>query len=242
MRCVSVLLMATLSSACARSSAASQCLETRPAVTVQIRDDAHVKPKSLRKATDIAGRMYKRAGVGIEWLTVISEDAASVHDAARTEATPHPVAQLKIEIVTSAMAKRRGYADDVVGFVSVPPEGGMGRVGYVIYERIKDVAFGSPASTGDILGIIIAHDIGRLILGAGSGTFSGIMTRLWNREDLQRVNPLALSFTRTEIERLRAALDRDSASWFPVGTGGSEPGECIASWDTSSSRPARSGQ
>ena len=87
----------------------------------------------------------------------------------------------------------------------------MGRVGYVIYDRIRDVAAG--ASTSDILGIIIAHDIGRLILGAGSGTFNGIMTRMWDQDTLQRVNPMSLSFTPPEVERLRAALDQ---------------GECVA--------------
>jgi len=212
-------LTATLSIACAHLSAASQCLPNRPAVTVQIRDYAHVKPKSLAKATEIASRMYKRAGVGLEWLAVVSQDAAASPDALRAEEAQHPVAELTINIVTSSIAKRSGYAGDVVGYVSVPPQGGMGRVGYVIYDRIKDVAAGGPASSSDILGIIIAHDVGRLILGAGSGTFNGIMTRAWDQDALQRVNPMSLTFTPPEVERLRAALN---------------PDECIASREATS--------
>lgn len=231
MRDVIAFLMTALSIACARPSAASECLENRPSVTVQIRDYAHVKAKSLAKATEIAGRIYKRAGVGIEWLTVVSQDVGSMHDAPRADGTPLPIAQLTIDIVTPSIAKRRGYADDVLGFVSVPPEGGMGRIGNVVYERIKDVAAGGTSSTSEILGVIIAHDIGRLILGAGSGTLNGVMTRSWGRQDLERVNPLALAFTPAETERLRATLRRDSAPSFPVGTGGTEPGECLASRD-----------
>jgi hypothetical protein len=106
----------------------------------------------------------------------------------------------------------------------------MGRIGYVVYERIRDVATGGTASASDILGLIIAHDIGRLILGAGSGTHDGVMNRQWNRQDLERVNPLALEFTPSEIERLRATLDRNSAS-LPVGTGGSVRGDCLSSRD-----------
>ena len=202
-------LTATLSIACAQLSAASECVPNRPAVTVQIRDYAHVKPKSLAKATEIASRMYKRAGVGIEWLTVVSQDVGAARDASTAEGAQHPVAQLTIDIVTSSMAKRDGYAGDVVGYVSVPRQGGMGRVGYVIYDRIKDVAAGGPSSSGDILGIIIAHDVGRLILGAGSGTFAGIMNLQWDQDALQRVNPMSLTFTPPEVERLRAALNPD---------------------------------
>jgi len=206
-----VFVTTVLSIACSQLSAAEQCLPNRPAVTIQIRDDAHVKPKSLAKAKEIVGRMYRRAGVGIEWLGDVSQP----------EVSPDPAAQLTIAIVTASIAKRRGYSDDVLGFVSVPPEGGMGRVGYVVYERIKDVAAGGSSSTGDILGIIIAHDVGRLILGAGSGTLNGVMTRTWGLDELQRANPMALSFTRAETERLHATLYGDSGS-----------GTCIASRDS----------
>ena len=227
MRHVLVILLATMSIECARLSAASECLPNRPAVTVQIHDYARVKDKSLTKAIEVASGMYKRAGVGIEWLGVVPKQAGDTRGAPAAEKAT-PLAQLTINIVTSAMAKRRGYADDVVGYVAVPPEGGMGRIGYVIYERIKDVAAGGPSSTGEILGIIIAHDVGRLILGAGSGTFSGIMNRTWNREALQQVNPMSLSFTPPEIERLNAALDRDSASFF-ARAAGTDAGTCVAS-------------
>jgi len=70
MRHALVFLAAAMSIECAQLSAASECLANRPAVTVQIRDYAHVKDKSLAKAIEIASRMYKRAGFGIEWLAV----------------------------------------------------------------------------------------------------------------------------------------------------------------------------
>src|SRR5689334_22370515 len=204
-----VFLTTVLSIACPSLSAAAECLPNRPAVTIQLRDYARVKPKSLDKAREIVSRMYKRAGVGIEWLG----DASPGAEESRASA-----AQLTIDIVTASVAKRRGYSDDVLGYVSVPPEGGMGRIGYVVYERIKDVAAGGSSSTGDILGIIIAHDIGPLILGAGSGTLTGVMTRTWSLDELQRVNPMALSFTPAETDRVHATLYGDSAS-----------GDCLAS-------------
>ena len=217
-----VFLMTVLAISCPQLAAAAQCLPNRPAVTVQIRDYARVKEKSLAKAKEIVARMYKRAGVGIEWLQDVPSDAGA-------RESRDPAAQLTIDIVTASIAKRRGYSDDVLGFVSVPPAGGMGRVGYVVYERIRDVAAGGSSSTGDILGIIIAHDIGRLILGAGSGTHAGLMNRQWQRQDLERVNPLELAFTPPEIDRLRTTLERTSDTSFAVATAGADPGECISS-------------
>ena len=230
MRTVLVVLMSALPLENATLSAASQCLDNHPAVTVQIRDYAHLKSDHLSKARELVTRMYKRVGVGIEWLGAIPEDVGGKRTALAGGAAHLSIAQLTINIVTPSMARRGGFADDVLGFVAVPPEGGMGRIGYVVYERIRDVAAGGPANTTDILGLIIAHDIGRLILGAGSGTHDGVMNRQWDRHDLERVNPLALEFTPPEIERLRTTLERNSTS-SPVGTGGSVRSECLSSRD-----------
>src|SRR5215467_539806 len=169
MRSVFVLLIAA-SIGCARLSAASQCSDNHPVVTVQIRDYVHMKNDSLSKAREIVTRVYKRVGVGIEWLGVMRPDAGGTTNAPAVEEARLPIAQLTINILTPAMAKRGHVADDVLGFVAVPPEGGMGRIGYVVYDRVREVAAGGRAPESDILAVVVAHDIGRLILGAGSGT------------------------------------------------------------------------
>jgi hypothetical protein len=139
MRSALISLTIVLSAAGAQLSAASQCAESHPAVTVQIHDYARVKTKSLAEAEDVATRMYKRVGIGIEWLTVVHTDVADGKNATGAEAapSPSPAAQLTINIVTPSMAKRQGHGDNVLGFVSVPPEGGMGRIGYIVYLASK---------------------------------------------------------------------------------------------------------
>lgn len=229
MRSVLVLLLTASSLGCARLSAASQCSDTHPVVTVQIRDYVHMKSESLSKAREIVTRVYKRVGVGIEWMGVMQPADGRTTNPRAVEEARLPIAQLTINILTPAMAKRGHVADDVLGFVAVPPEGGMGRIGYVVYERVREVAAGGSSSTSDILGVIIAHDIGRLILGAGSGTHTGLMNRQWDRRDLEQVNPLTLEFTPPEIDRIRTTLQRDVASSFAAATSGAEPDECISS-------------
>ena len=104
MRGVLVFLIAALSIECAQLSAASQDLPNRTAVTVQIRDYARVKPKSLAKAKEIATRMYRRAGIGLEWLGDVAQDSRGAHDVPRVEEWRTPAAQLTIDIVTASIA------------------------------------------------------------------------------------------------------------------------------------------
>lgn len=229
MRFMLVLLITASSLGYARVSAASQCSDSHPFVTVQIRDYTHMKSESLSKAREIVTGVYKHVGVGIEWMGVMRPDDGRTTNTPAAEGARLPIAQLTINILTPAMAKRGHVADDVLGFVAVPPEGGMGRIGYVVYERVREVAAGGSASTSDVLGVVIAHDIGRLILGAGSGTHAGVMNRQWDRRALEQVNPLTLEFTPPEIDRIRATLQHDSAGPLAVATSGSEPDECISS-------------
>jgi hypothetical protein len=225
MRRVLVLLMTAVSFECAQLSANSQCPDSHPAVTVEIHDYVHLKSEALSAAKDIVTRAYKNVGVGIEWLGVTQQDVGGSPGVPGQEGTHAPVAQLTINILTASMAARGGVPENVLAFVAIPTEGGMGRIGYVVYDRLPDVAAASQASEGQILGVVVAHDIRRLIMGADSQSGDGIAK--------DRGNPLALEFTPPEVARLHAMLESNSAS-FPgaVGTAGTDPQhQCITGGD-----------
>jgi hypothetical protein len=217
--------MTAVSIACAPLSANSQCPDNRPAVTVQIHDYVHLKGEALSAAREIVTRAYKKVGVGIAWVGVLQD--------AGEPGTHTKVAQLTINILTPSMAARGGVPENVLGFVAVPPEGGMGRIGYVVYERIPEVAAATQMAEGDVLGVVLAHDIRRLILG-NDGESNDAVTNRGDRRDGERADPFALQFTSSEAARLRATLERDSAT-FPgatVGTAGTDPkGQCVTGGD-----------
>src|SRR5215831_6551207 len=205
MRSLLVLLMTVVSLTCAPLSANSQCLDSGTGVTVQIHDYVHLKGEALAKAKEIATRAFQKAGVVIAWLGV-TEDLAGAPSAQGHEGHPS-VAQLTINILTPAMAAKGGVPENVLGFVAVPPEGGMGRVGYVVYGRVPELAAATQTSEGDVLGVIVAHDIRRLILGANSESSDGAAQDRPNRE---RKDPMALQFSPSEVAQLRTTLERDS--------------------------------
>jgi hypothetical protein len=224
--------MAAASIECAQLSANSQCPDSLPTVSVQIHDYVHLKSEFLSAASAIVTRAYKNVGVGVEWLGVIQQDVGGRQRAPGPEGTRIPIAQLTINILSASMAARGGVSPNVLGFVAIPTEGGMGRIGYVVYERIPEVAAASQTSEGEILGVVVAHDIRRLILGTDSSPGDGVTQDRRDRRDPERTDPLALDFTPAEIARLHAALENDSAS-FPgaVGTAGTDPRRQCASGD-----------
>src|SRR5215471_13309038 len=196
MRSLLVLLMTVVSLTCAPLSANSQCPDSGPGVTVQIHDYVHLKGESLAKAKEIVTRAFQKVGVGIAWLGV-TEDLAGAPSAAPNaqgrDGHP-PVAQLTINILTPSMAARGGVPENVLGFVAVPPEGGMGRIGYVVYGRVPELATAIQSSEGDVLGVIVAHDIRRLILGNDGESNDGVTNDRGDRRDRERADPFALQF------------------------------------------------
>jgi hypothetical protein len=234
MRSVLAFLITATSVACAPLSANAQCPDSNhPGVTVQIHDYVHLNPQSLAKARDVVTRAYRSVGVGVEWLGIVQQDVGGKSSAPGREGSHVPVAQLTINILTPAMAERGGVPANVLGFVAVPTEGGMGRIGYVVYDRVPEIAAVTQTNESEILGAIVAHDIRRLILGNDSKSDDGVASDRDGRKH-ERVDPLTLSFSPSEAAQLRATLASDAAT-FPgatVGTSGTDPQhQCVTGGD-----------
>jgi hypothetical protein len=76
---------------------------------------------------------------------------------------------------------------------------------YIIYPRIETIAWDGYATASVILGYVMAHEVGHLLLGPGHQP-TGIMGARWNRDDLQRAACGQLCFSREQAELLRAAV------------------------------------
>ena len=137
MRRVFLLLMAALPICATQARAAPECAERDLAVTVQIHDYVHLPGERLSRAMEIVTRLYETIGVRIDWLGVLQRDTRRVRSAIDEKTPRVPVAQITVIILTPAMAARGRIPDGVLGFAAVPVEGGMGRIAYVIYDRVQ---------------------------------------------------------------------------------------------------------
>ena len=73
-----------------------------------------------------------------------------------------------------------------------------GTLAYAFYGRIKDVTRTIGADTGLILGHVIAHEIGHLLLPYDSHATSGLMQGGWDQEQARRAEMGWLTFTPDE--------------------------------------------
>jgi hypothetical protein len=81
------------------------------------------------------------------------------------------------------MAARGRVADGVLGFAAVASEG-MGRIAYVIYDRVRSIATEAATPEGELLGFVMAHEIGHLLLPRGPQPSAGLMKDCWT--DIRR--------------------------------------------------------
>jgi hypothetical protein len=104
---------------------------------------------------------------------------------------------------------------DVMGeaFVDGPDEGTMADA---YFQAIRATAELHNADAGVLLGYVVAHELGHLLLGPGH-TPGGVMQRAWGQEQIEALRQRRLRFSGESAERIRSAIDlrtgNDRRAW-----------------------------
>lgn len=155
----------------------------------------------LTAAESQASRIFSNAGIDLAWvhcpipLTAKSDEACA--------ADLGVAGEVRVRILDHATENAVG--DGVFGFAVAPV---FATVYYGNVLRIPTLHI-PDYEVPRILGCLIAHEIGHLILGPGAHGLSGIMQARWEPADLDRAIRGLLGFTIAEKKVLRAnALTR----------------------------------
>lgn len=153
-----------------------------PKLTVQVYSYAAFSRAELVHAERVCAGIFEASGIEFEWRDCPTSSSKDPADA--------PCRQFlgPDEIVMRLLARRphaRGKTSaDAFGYAS-------GRnYASVFSNRIRDLAEGADRNAWEIpsiLGSVMAHEIGHLLLGADSHTPTGIMRAEWNRRMVQKV-------------------------------------------------------
>jgi hypothetical protein len=172
-------------------------------VTMRVHDYADVDAARLATAQELVTRLYGRIGVRVQWLsTVRSYDRTD--PACRCAKAPTDVTI----VITDARGKaKRRVADGVLGIAAVGG-GGMGRVAYVMFDRVRDVAVRGATEQARVLSVVIAHEVGHLLLPSGAHTPSGLMRARWQPSEFHRAAVQGSPFSSADAEAIRQALER----------------------------------
>jgi hypothetical protein len=172
-------------------------------VTVRIHDYAEVPQTTLARASNIVCTLYQTIGVQTEWLPTFRPN--------RSRGAPdgRPIATLTMILLTPEMAARGHIPSAVLGYAAAPQSlaEAPGHIAYVIYDRVVETAHMSSADAVELLGIVMAHEIGHLLLAAGSHVERGLMRGRWEYQDIRYLDGLGLAFSDLQANQIREVVD-----------------------------------
>lgn len=167
-------------------------------IRIRVYDYAGVSEDVLRKAEDVTTGIFQKVGVDLVWFTCARNgkfsDKASCPDAMdRTD--------LILNIVPHSMSKGLRGKDEVEGLAVDGPDEFSGHA-WVFFDRAKEVAAKHLLNLPNVLGNLVAHELGHLLLGSCSHSKTGLMRAGWSREEFIAANRGELGFSGPERERI----------------------------------------
>jgi hypothetical protein len=167
-------------------------------LTVRIYDRAGVPPAALAAAEAAATRVLSSMGVDTSWAEC---PTGAEDDRCGAAAAPR---QLMVIVLPHAPSQA-GRSACVLGLSVL--DHGEGTLAYIFYDRVLALSTESrEACSSAVLGHVLAHEIGHLLLGANAHSTAGIMKAQWFTGDLHRIAQGGLLFTPGEGAHIRAAL------------------------------------
>lgn len=174
---------------------------------ISVHDYVRLQAHAMARAQALVTRIYRTINVDTCWTHAVG---------ARQLQCQEPMApyghDLYILLLDSEMSERLGVADDVVGIAAVGAQGG-GLVAYVLVDRITILAKQGAVDPMNVLGLVIAHEIGHLMLPANAHSLTGLMRRRWSALEFRDGAPSPhFAFTDTQADLIRHRLRQGTAS------------------------------
>jgi hypothetical protein len=182
----------------------------RPRLQLFVYNYAPVSSGDLKVAKEVAANIYENAGVWVEWLDCYLSKGEFKHN---PECGRLTAATLVVRILPRSKAEGLKQPPSALGFAQLDRSGGFGYYANVFYHRVEELSGLWTSSRPVVLGHVIAHEMGHLLLGQGGHARTGLMTADWNRAELERVNQRTFSFTSQQAKEIWArSLQRHSSA------------------------------
>jgi hypothetical protein len=155
-------------------------------ITVRLLNIAEVPPETLAQAGEVITGIFSQAGIEATWLD------CSKGDEDPRSACNQPLAPTHFLVKLIADAKALGIErhPSCCGLALRSEDGESGNHAYIFTDCLRKVASKARIARGRILGYVVTHEIGHLLLPAGTHTRWGIMRANLNGKDWQRTPTL----------------------------------------------------
>lgn len=167
-------------------------------ITISVHDYMDIPLFRLAAAETEAQRIFALAGVETAWLSCSAKWEESEPAGCSLVDSTH----LVLKVVSGKTDRHTRDRDDVLGRALLSASG----VGYYAYAFLDHIDTLEQHRGVSVLGYVLTHEIGHLLLGSNSHSVSGIMSPHWNDEELRRISEGTLLFLSGESHRLRERL------------------------------------
>src|SRR5262249_3730663 len=161
-----------------------------PTVVFHVNDHVHLNPAQRAAAEAEATHIYEAAGIRVRWMDGCSDSRR------RTDGLLH----LTIVIVGEAATEQKAAAEGFDSTVAGQAARGTGRA-YIFYPRVMFAAVRRGRDIGFVLGMVIAHETGHLLLPENAHSNVGIM-----RADLNLTSLGTQEFMASQSAAMKARL------------------------------------
>ena len=175
-------------------------------------------------ATEVASNILRAAGIDVRWTDC---NAHVSHGRLATREiclTPPPADEVIVRLVPTPAADSglHGRGDDRLGDAHVDTAAAGGALATVYVDRVAAMARTAGIDAGTLLGRVVAHEIGHLLLGTVSHRPTGLMRAQWSTALLQRQIASDWRLSKLDAANAREGVLRRAGA-VPLANHGSAP-------------------
>jgi len=170
-------------------------------IRVRLYDYAGISDKTVADTQRRIANFYTPIGVTIDWASTFRPHSKGDHGRLQ---------DFTINILNRSMVARTNWPPDALGSAVVSREG-EGTIAYVLFDRLKAAAAAAHWSVEDLLALVVAHELGHLLLPPGSHS-EGLMRGGWDVSELRRMHLDSLAFTPDHMALIRERLSHKVAA------------------------------
>jgi hypothetical protein len=171
-----------------------------PTIRVRVVNYSQASAAMLARAEREAGQILAHAGLGTVWFDCsVGHGSGIQHDPCQE---PLEASDIVLRVLPKPRDNR--FQGQVFGFAVIPVQASV-YYDYVLRQgKSDDAEFAIPI----LLGCVIAHEVGHLLLGSDSHSDAGVMQPRWERKQIRQAMMGNLLFTRQQANLIRAEAQR----------------------------------
>jgi hypothetical protein len=157
-----------------------------------------------------ASNAFRSAGIRVDWVDLEGTVGPATFELTSLERCEIPVSDVDF-VVVIARGAPDGAGREELGFAQVNAR--PFRRAYVLHDRVSEFVdrydLGSERDRSVILGYVIAHELGHLMMPETGHTHGGIMAAVWGYSERSAALRGTLGFTAREAGQMRACVACD---------------------------------